>query len=298
MLFLQIVLKLLDHEEVEFKMAINKSGETALDTAEKTGHSEVAAILREHGIQSAKSIKPPTGTAKELKQTVSDIKHGVHNQLEHTKQTRKRVRGIAKRLNKMHLEGLNNAINSTTVVAVLIATVAFAAIFNVPGQYADSKDKLQPGFSYGQAEIAFTTEFMVFIIFDAIALFISLAVVVVQTSVVVIERRAKKQMMAVINKLMWLACVMVSVAFLALSYTVVGKDNRWYAIGITIVGTVIMVTTLGTMCYWVIKHRIEGSKLRRRSPTMSSTRSRSWSISGRISDSEIQPNEYKTVYAI
>lgn len=297
---MQVVRKLLDHEEVEFKMVINKSGETALDTADKTGHSEVAAILREHGIQSAKSIKPPTGTAKELKQTVSDIKHGVHNQLEHTIQTRKRVRGIAKRLNKMHLEGLNNAINSTTVVAVLIATVAFAAIFNVPGQYADSDstDKLQPGFSFGQAEIAFTTEFMVFIIFDAIALFISLAVVVVQTSVVVIERRAKKQMMAVINKLMWLACVMVSVAFLALSYTVVGKDNRWYAIGITIVGTVIMVTTLGTMCYWVIKHRIEGSKLRRRSPTMSSTRSRSWSISARISDSEIQPNEYKTVYAI
>ena len=296
MLFLQIVRKLLDHEEVEFKMAINKSGETALDTAEKTGHSEVAAILRENGIQSAKSIKP-TATAKELKQTVSDIKHGVHNQLEHTIQTRKRVQGIAKRLNKMHSEGLNNAINSTTVVAVLIATVAFAAIFNVPGQYADSQEKLQPGFSPGQAEIAFTTEFLVFIIFDAIALFISLAVVVVQTSVVVIERKAKKQMMAVINKLMWLACVMVSVAFLALSYIVVGKDNRWYAIGITCVGTVIMVATLGTMCYWVIMHRIEGSKLRRRSSTMSS-RSRSWSISARISDSEIQPNEYKTVYAI
>ncbi|KAL4605213.1 hypothetical protein ACB092_09G012800 [Castanea dentata] len=292
----QVVRKLLDHEEVEFKMAVNKSGETALDTAEKTGHSEVAAILREHGIQSAKSIKPPTGTAKELKQTVSDIKHGVHNQLEHTIQTRKRVQGIAKRLNKMHSEGLNNAVNSTTVVAVLIATVAFAAIFNVPGQYADSAAKLQPGFSYGQAEIASTTEFMVFIIFDAMALFISLAVVVVQTSVVVTDRRAKRQMMAVINKLMWLACVMVSVAFLALSYIVVGKDNRWYAIGITCVGTVIMVTTLGTMCYWVIKHRIEGSKLRRRS--LSSTRSRSWSISARISDSEIQPNEYKTVYAI
>jgi hypothetical protein len=294
---------LLNYEGID-RMAINKSGETTLDTAEKTGQSEVAAILREHGIQSANSIKQPTtNPAKELKQTVSDIKHGVHYQLEHTRQTRKGVHGIVKRLNKMHLEGLNNAINSTTVVAVLIATVAFAAIFNVPGQYADSKEKVielrkvHPGDSYGQAEIASTPEFIIFIIFDATALFISLAVVVVQTSVVVIERRAKKQMMAVINKLMWLACVLVSVAFLALAYVVVGKDDRWLAIGVTIVGTLIMATTLGTMCYYVIVHRIEDSKLRRRS-SMSRSRSGSMNISAGISDSEILNNEYKTVYAI
>lgn len=295
----QIVRMLLNYEGID-RMAINKSGETTLDTAEKTGQSEVAAILREHGIQSANSIKQPTtNPAKELKQTVSDIKHGVHYQLEHTRQTRKGVHGIVKRLNKMHLEGLNNAINSTTVVAVLIATVAFAAIFNVPGQYADSKEKVQvhPGDSYGQAEIASTPEFIIFIIFDATALFISLAVVVVQTSVVVIERRAKKQMMAVINKLMWLACVLVSVAFLALAYVVVGKDDRWLAIGVTIVGTLIMATTLGTMCYYVIVHRIEDSKLRRRS-SMSRSRSGSMNISAGISDSEILNNEYKTVYAI
>jgi hypothetical protein len=233
LLLLQIVRMLLNYEGID-RMAINKSGETTLDTAEKTGQSEVAAILREHGIQSANSIKQPTtNPAKELKQTVSDIKHGVHYQLEHTRQTRKGMHGIVKRLNKMHLEGLNNAINSTTVVAVLIATVAFAAIFNVPGQYADSKEKVQvhPGDSYGQAEIASTPEFIIFIIFDATALFISLAVVVVQTSVVVIERRAKKQMMAVINKLMWLACVLVSVAFLALAYVVVEKMIGGWRLG-------------------------------------------------------------------
>ncbi|KAK6779719.1 hypothetical protein RDI58_021903 [Solanum bulbocastanum] len=32
----------------------------------------------------------------------------------------------------MHTEGLNNAINSTTVVVVLISTVTFATIFNIP----------------------------------------------------------------------------------------------------------------------------------------------------------------------
>ncbi|KAK9169197.1 hypothetical protein Syun_001337 [Stephania yunnanensis] len=290
----QIVKKLLDHQVTDTK-AINKVGESALDTADKIGHSDIASILREHGVPSAKSIRPAqTNMARELKQTVSDIKHKVHYQLEHTRQTRKRVQGIAKRLNKMHTEGLNNAINSTTVVAVLIATVAFAAIFTVPGQFADDPDHLPRGFSLGEANIALRLPFMIFFIFDSVALFISLAVVVVQTSVVVIESKAKKQMMAVINKLMWLACVLISIAFLALAFIVVGTHERWLAIGVTIIGTTIMVTTLGTMCYWVIMHRIEASNLRSIRKSSLGSRSRSWSLSA----SEAELNDFKRMYAI
>ncbi|WZZ49975.1 hypothetical protein YC2023_050082 [Brassica napus] len=202
-----IVKLLLDNNITDTK-AVNRTGEMALDTAEKVGNPEVALILQKHGVPSAKTIKPSgtTNPARELKQTVSDIKHEVHNQLEHTRQTRRRVQGIAKQLNKMHTEGLNNAINSTTVVAVLIATVAFAAIFTVPGQYVEDTSNLPDGHSLGEANIASTTPFIIFFIFDFIALFISLAVVVVQTSVVVIESKAKKQMMAVINRL---ACVLM-----------------------------------------------------------------------------------------
>ncbi|KAI6685692.1 hypothetical protein NL676_031605 [Syzygium grande] len=293
----QIVRLLLGCSETDTR-AINRSGETALDTAEKMGHSNVAAILQEHGVQSAKAIQPQaTSAARELKQTVSDIKHEVHYQLEHTRQTRKRVQGIAKRLNKMHAEGLNNAINSTTVVAVLIATVAFAAIFTVPGQYVDDPTDIPPGLSLGEANIAPQVPFVIFFIFDSVALFISLAVVVVQTSVVVIESKAKKQMMAIINKLMWLACVLVSVAFLALSFVVVGQKERWLAIGVTIIGTTIMATTLGTMIYWVIMHRIEASNMRNIRKSSLGSRSRSWSVSV-MSDSEILNNEYKKMYAI
>ncbi|KAF8402817.1 hypothetical protein HHK36_010908 [Tetracentron sinense] len=293
----QILKKLLDHSVTDTK-AVNRSGETALDTAEKTGNSGITAILNEYRVQSAKAIKAPTvSTARELKQTVSDIKHEVHYQLEHTRQTRKRVQVIAKRINKMHTEGLNNAINSTTVVAVLIATVAFAAIFTVPGQYADDPEHIPPGLSLGEANIAPKTPFMIFFLFDSIALFISLAVVVVQTSVVVIESKAKKQMMAVINKLMWLACVLVSVAFLALAFIVVGSHGKWLAIGVTIIGTTIMATTLGTMCYWVIMHRIEASNLRSIRRSSFGSRSRSWSMSV-MSDPEILNSEYKTMYAI
>ncbi|XP_010541367.1 PREDICTED: ankyrin repeat-containing protein At5g02620-like [Tarenaya hassleriana] len=291
----QIVELLLENKGTSTR-AINRAGETALDTAEKTGHEEVAVVLRNHGVPSAKSIKnhapAANEAARELKQTVSDIKHEVHHQLEHARETRKRVQGIAKRINKMHVEGLNNAINSTTVVAVLIATVAFAAIFTVPGQYVDDPSSVLWGQSLGEANIAGRPAFTIFFVFDSIALFISLGVVVVQTSVVAIEHNAKKNMMAVINKLMWLACVLISVAFLALAFVVVGEEERWLAVGVTVVGASIMLTTLGTMGYWVVRHRIEASNARNE---QRESMSRSRQLTGLIEFSGILS---KRMYAI
>ncbi|XP_073062932.1 ankyrin repeat-containing protein At5g02620-like [Primulina eburnea] len=296
---LQIVETLLKHKELK-KDAMNKSGETAFDTAEKTGHVEIVSILQEYGVKSAKSLitQPPKSAVRELKQTVSDIKHEVHDQIEHTRQTGRKVRGIAKRLDKMQTEGLNNAITSTTVVAVLIATVAFAAIFTLPGQYADEQTEVPPGSSLGEANIAPRLEFSIFLISDSLALFISLAVVVVQTSVVVVEKEAKKLLMTVINKLMWLACAFISVAFLAICYIIVGDQERWLAIGITVIGTLIMATTLGTLCYWVIMHRIEASNLRNRRLSARNSRSQSYSMSMIVSDEEIPEDDFKKLYAL
>ncbi|KAK1298367.1 Ankyrin repeat-containing protein [Acorus calamus] len=298
----QIVNRLLDLDETNTR-AINRSGETALDTAEKLGNPETTQLLTSRGVPTAKSIQPPaSGTslaARELKQTVSDIKHEVHSQLKHTRKTRRRVQDIAKRINKLQSEGLNNAINSTTVVAVLIATVAFAAIFTVPGQYASDPKNLPRGYSLGEANIAPQTPFLIFFVFDSVALFISLAVVVVQTSVVVTESKAKKRMMAVINKLMWMACVMVTVAFLALCFIVVGENERVLAVVVAVIGTTIMTGTLGTMCYWVVRHRMEAARMRslRRS---SLSRSRSFSGGGSVglSDPELLNAEYNKMYAI
>lgn len=293
----QIVRLLLANSETN-KNVVNRANETALDTAEKTGNPEIAIILKEHGVESAKTMKPEAkNPARELKQTVSDIKHEVHYQLEHTRQTRKRVHGISKRLHKMHVEGLNNAINSTTVVAVLIATVAFAAIYQIPGQYVDDVSEVKDGKSLGEANIGEQIPFLVFFVFDSIALFISLAVVVVQTSAVVVEIKAKKQMMAIINKLMWLACVFVTVAYLALAFVVVGDHDRGLAIAVTVIGASIMAATLGTMIYWVVRHRIEASNNRSIRRSSMGSRSRSWSNS-MLSDTEILNNDYKKMYAI
>ncbi|KAJ4833630.1 hypothetical protein Tsubulata_001246 [Turnera subulata] len=270
--------------------ATNKAGETPLDIAEKCGTPELVTILKEAG---AKNQGKPPNAAKQLKQTVSDIKHDVESQLQQTRQTGARVQKIAKKLKKLHISGLNNAINSATVVAVLIATVAFAAIFTVPGQYVESNTE---GVSVGQAHIATNPAFLVFFVFDSLALFISLAVVVVQTSVVVIEQKAKKQLVFVINKLMWLACLSISAAFISLAYVVVGKKSQWLAIYATVIGGTIMLTTIGSMCYCVVLHRMEETKLR--NIRKAESRSRSYSMSMVPSDEEILNSEYKRMYAL
>ncbi|KAK0607053.1 hypothetical protein LWI29_008464 [Acer saccharum] len=213
--------------------ALNKAGESPLDIAEKLGNAELVSALKEAGGTHSKDHGKPPTAVKQLKQTVSDIKHDVQSQLQQTRQTGVKVQRIAKKLKKLHISGLNNAINSATVVAVLIATVAFAAIFTVPGH---------------------------------LALFISLAVVVVQTSVVVIEEKAKRQLVFVINKLMWLACLSISVAFISLAYVVVGKHSR-----------------------------MEERKLR--NIRRAESRSRSFSMSMH-SDPEILNSEYKRMYAL
>ncbi|KAJ7980618.1 Ankyrin repeat family protein [Quillaja saponaria] len=288
---IQNVRCLLSVEDININ-AINKVGETALDIAEKIGTPELVSILREAGAANAKDQGKPPSAAKQLKQTVSDIKHDVQSQLQQTRQTGVRVQKIAKNLKKLHIIGLNNAINSSTVVAVLIATVAFAAIFTVPGQYVEEKTQ---GFSLGQAHIAKSSAFIIFFVFDSLALFISLAVVVVQTSVVVIEQKAKKQLVFVINKLMWMACLFISIAFISLTYVVVGSHSRWLAIYATVIGGLIMLSTIGSMCYCIVLHRMEETKLRNIRRTQN--RSHSFSVS-MMSDQEILNSEYKRMYAL
>lgn len=289
-----MVRTLLSVGEIEVN-AVNKAGETALAISEKSGTEEISAVLRVAGavVEQQQPSPHPPNPAKHLKQTVSDIKHDVQSQLKHTRQTEMRVQKIKKRLEKLHIGGLNNAINSNTVVAVLIATVAFAAIFTVPGQFVEAP---APGYTLGQAYVAQNAAFIVFLVFDSLALFISLAVVVVQTSLIVVEQRAKKRMVFVMNKMMWLACLFISVSFISLTYVVVGKDDWWLAWCTMAIGAVIMLTTLGSMCYCIIMHRIEEKSLRSlRRASMSQSRSMSISMP---SDSELLNSEYKKIYAL
>ncbi|KAG1365726.1 ankyrin repeat-containing protein ITN1 [Cocos nucifera] len=264
--------------------ALTRDHKTALDIAEGLPLSEESAEIKEclsrYGAVRANELNQPRD---ELRKTVTEIKKDVHTQLEQTRKTNKNVHGIAKELRKLHREGINNATNSVTVVAVLFATVAFAAIFTVPGGNNDYN---------GVAVAVHAPSFKIFFIFNAVALFTSLAVVVVQITVVRGETKSERRVVEVINKLMWLASVCTTVAFIASSYIVVGRHSQWAAILVTLIGGVIMAGVLGTMTYYVVKSK-RGRTIRKKQKSSMRSISNSWHPNSDISDSDIN-----RIYAI
>lgn len=260
--------------------ALSRDLKTAYDIAEglplSEETSEIKECLARCGAVSANDLNQPRD---ELRKTVTEIKKDVHIQLEQARKTNRNMNGIAKELRKLHRAGINNATNSITVVAVLFATVAFAAIFTVPGGDDDT----------GMAVMVGSPSFQVFFIFNAIALFTSLAVVVVQITVVRGETKSERRVVEVINKLMWLASVCTTIAFISSSYIVVGRRNRWAAVLISIIGGLTMTGILGSMTYYVIKYK----RVRRVRKKMKLMRNGNNLSRHSESDSEVNP-----IYAI
>lgn len=277
---LQIVSELVLLRETNVN-TLSRDHKTAYDIAEglplSEETSEIKECLARYGAVSASDLNQPRD---ELRQTVTEIKKDVHIQLEQARKTNRNMNGIAKELRKLHRAGINNATNSITVVAVLFATVAFAAIFTVPGGDDDT----------GMAVMVGSPSFQVFFIFNAIALFTSLAVVVVQITVVRGETKSERRVVEVINKLMWLASVCTTIAFVSSSYIVVGRRNRWAAVLISVIGGVTMAGILGGMTYYVIKSK-RIRRVRKRMKLMRSANN-SWRHS-ESTDSEVNP-----IYAI
>lgn len=256
--------------------ALSRDHKTALDIADGLPLSEdiveIKECLTRYGGIKANELNQPRD---ELRETVSEIKKDVQNQLEQARKTNRNVSGIAKELRKLHREGINNATNSVTVVAVLFATVAFAAIFTVPG--GDYND--------GMAVMVSSRSFKVFFISNAIALFTSLAVVVVQITVVRGEVKSERKVVEVINKLMWLAAVCTTVAFISSSYIVVGRHHRWAANLVSVTGAVMMAGVLSGMTYYVVKSK----RTRRVRKREKYSRSGASSFRQSETDSEVNP---------
>ncbi|CAK8543786.1 unnamed protein product [Lathyrus sativus] len=263
--------------------ALTRENKTALDFAEALPISEEILEIKDslirYGAVKANDLNQPRD---ELRKTMTQIKKDVSLQLEQTRKTNKNVSGIAKELRKLHRAGINNATNSVTVVSVLFATVAFAALFTVPG--GDD--------SHGMAVMVHTASFQTFFLSNAIALFTSLAVVVVQITVVRGEIKSERRVVEVINKLMWLASVGTSVSFVAASYIVVGRRSQWAAILVTVVGAIVMGSVLGAMTYYVVKSkRYRRVKKKEKKEKISRNGTYSWHLSD--SESEVNP-----IYAI
>ncbi|KAK4484087.1 hypothetical protein RD792_011307 [Penstemon davidsonii] len=291
----QIVSILLTYRSIDVN-AINNQRETPLDIADKLQYGESALEIKEALLEAGAKNARHVGQideAMELKRTVSDIKHEVQSQLIQNEKTHRRVSGIAKELKKIHREAVQNTINSVTVVAVLVASIAFLALFNLPGQYFAN------GPEVGEAQISNTIAFRVFCLLDSTALFISLSVVVVQITLVAWDTRAQKQVVSVVNKMMWAACISTCGAFLSISFVVVGRKSSWMATTITVVGAPILVGTLISLCYFVFRQHFGsfGTDSQRRIRRGSGSKSFSWSHSAYMSD-EDEYNSDERIYAL
>nr|KYP46528.1 Ankyrin repeat-containing protein At3g12360 family [Cajanus cajan] len=232
--------------------ALTRDHKTALDIAQSLPASEEILYIKDflvrYGAVNANNLNQPKDEL--IRNTVTQIRKDVRTQLEQTRKTNRNVNGIAKELRKLQRAGINNATNTVTVVAVLFATLAFAAIFSVPGGDSDS----------GVAVMVGTMAFDIFFISNSAALFTSLAVVVVQITLVRGRTKSEMRVMKVINKMMWLASICTTVAFASASYIVIGRHHKWAAILVTVVGAVTMVSVLGTMTYYVLKNKHRGWK--------------------------------------
>ncbi|ERM95855.1 ankyrin repeat-containing protein At2g01680 [Amborella trichopoda] len=292
----EMVTYLLSDKSIDIN-AVNNLNQTAMDIAEKLQYGESALEITESladaGAKTARNINQ-SDEAIELNRTVSSIKHEVHTQLLQNAKTNRRVSGIAKELKKLHREAVSNTTNSVTVVAVLIASIAFMSIFNLPGQY------LQKDPDMGQATIAGVYGFHVFCLLNAVALFISLAVVVVQITLVAWETSAQKQVVSVVNKLMWVACLSTCGAFLSIAFVVVGRDGSSFAIVVTCIGGPIFVGTLVSMCYFVLRQHLGkwGDDSQRRIKRASGSKSFSLSIYTDFSDPDAYDSDHNGIYAL
>lgn len=218
--------------------AVNAAGETPLDIAIKFGILEIQDVLKRAG----------AGRFGDYEKPPSITKHQYHLQA---------VKKVAEETARLHMDGLNNVLDSTTVVAVFISTVAFAAIFTVPGQYIETESR---GFSLGEAKVGNNPAFIVFFLFNSMALFMSMAVVVVQTSILAIKIEGMEQLVFMLNKFISLACIFISISFISLAYIVVGSHEQWLAVFVTLLGGVIMVGTTSSLCYFSIRNRLENPR--------------------------------------
>lgn len=227
--------------------SLTRDRKTALDIAEGLPLSEEIAEIRESltrcGALRANELR--NQPRDELSNAVTQIKKDVHIQLEQARRTNQNMTGIAKELKKLHRMGVKNAANNVTIVASLFATLAFAAIFTLPG--GDHAN--------GMAVMVASPSFKVFFFSNSISLFTSLSVVVVQITVVRGELKTERRVVALINKMMWLASVCTTLSFISASYIVVGRRYIWATILVTVIGAIILVGLLGAMTFYVVKYR-------------------------------------------
>lgn len=127
--------------------------------------------------------------------------------------------------------------SNTSLVAILMATITFAAAFTLPGGYSNDSG------SEGLPVMARKLAFQAFLISDTLAMCSSLAV----AFICILARWEDLEFLlyyrSFTKKLMWFAYMATTIAFATGLYTVLAPKMMWLAVGICFLSVLLPILT-------------------------------------------------------
>ncbi|KAG2560971.1 hypothetical protein PVAP13_8KG114100 [Panicum virgatum] len=227
----KMVAALLHHQDIDITV-ISKTGQTATwvlfnaaDHAKTLNWNEVYMLLRKADPKIVTSTYNLHGAVKD----------------EVTNASRKDVKKLTKKYT-----------SNTSVVAILIATITFAAAFTLPGGYSTDAG------NEGHPIMARKLAFQAFLISDTLAMYSSLAV----AFVCIIARWEDLEFLlyyrSFTKKLMWFAYMATTTAFATGLYTVLAPRLLWLAVAVCLLTVLLPVLTmlLGEWPIWKLRFQL------------------------------------------